>query len=94
MVWVVDVEHVQRARAVVGDVYMLAVLGVLVDERRVHAGRDTIGELRDHLGVEWVLERREDHAVLAIRRPFARVHEELAVRCRHHVVHATRVGDE
>ena len=67
---------------------------LLVDERRVHARRDALGELGDRLRVRRILERADDDAVLAIGRAFAREDEELAVRRRHDVVHATRVGDD
>ena len=51
MVRVVDVHDVKRTRAIVGQEDVRPVLRVLVDERRVHAGRDALRELGDRLGV-------------------------------------------
>ena len=94
MVRIVDVEHMQRAGAVVGDEDVLAVLRVLVDERRVHTGGDAVGELGDRLRVQRILERREHHPVLPVTCALAREDEELAIGRGHHVIHASRVGDD
>ena len=88
---VVDVENVQRARAVVREIEERAELVLLVHEDRMHAAGDALGELGDHFRMRRIVERADDDAVLAIARAFAREDEKLSVGERHDVVHAARV---
>ena len=91
MIRIVHVDHVQRPRAVVREEDERAELVLLVHERRVHAAGHAIGELGDRLRMRRILQRGNHDAVLAVARALAREHEELAIRERHHIVHATRV---
>ena len=94
MIRIADVDHVHRAGAVVGEVDVGAVLGLAIDERAVDARRHAVGELGDHLGMGRVLGVRDHDAVLPVGRAFAGEDDGLAVRRRHHVVDAARVGDD
>ena len=87
MIRIVDVNDVQHAGRVVGQIDVGAVLGLLVDEGGVDATGHPLGELADHLGMGRILQRSDDDPVLAVGRALPGVDQVLAVRRGHDVVH-------
>ena len=94
MIRIVDVEYVERARAVIGEVQECPELFLPVHENRMHPAGDAIGELCHGLGVGGVVQRADHDAVLPVARAFAGEHEEPAVGEGHHVVDASCVRDD
>ena len=96
---VIDVDHVDRAGAVIRDVDVAAVPRVGVDKGGVHARRDAVGEVGNFPGAERIFECGDDDTVLPVVGPFAREHHHLALFVGHDVIHDAevlhdRVGDE
>src|SRR5262249_38706562 len=86
-----DVDDVDGAGAVVGDEHVAAVLRMLVDVHRMHAGGHAVGELRELLRVQRIVGVGDDDAVLPVGRALTGEHHVVAVGRGLHVIHEAHV---